>query len=160
MIFVITGTEAFPFDRLIIELDRLKEKNQIKDNIYIQLGSCTYKPRYCTFDAWLPFNVMCENIRKADMVIAHAGAGTTLLCLELEKTPIIVTRQKRHNEHLDDHQVPFAKMMEKLDYALVAYDVTEISFCMEKLSSRKNDRKKYKKDNSALINYLDEWLNS
>lgn len=160
MIFVITGTEAFPFDRLIIELDRLKEIGEIKDEIYIQSGSCIYTSKNCKFDKWLPFNAMCENIKKADFIIAHAGAGTTLLCLELKKTPIIVTRQKCHNEHLDDHQVPFAKMMEKLDYALVAYDVSEINNCIKKLASREYDANKYQKDNSGLINYLNEWLNS
>jgi UDP-N-acetylglucosamine transferase subunit ALG13 len=160
MIFIITGTEAYPFDRLIIELDRLKENKQIKDDIYIQLGSCTYIPRHCTFDNWLPFNVMCENIRKADFVIAHAGAGTTLLCLELGKTPIIVTRQKQHNEHLDDHQIPFAKMMQKFDYAVVAYDVSEIMDCINKLTKARKDSSKYRKDNSRLINYLNSWLNS
>jgi UDP-N-acetylglucosamine transferase subunit ALG13 len=142
MIFVITGTEAFPFNRLIEELERLKQERLIKDDIYIQLGSCTYIPANCTFDNWLPFNIMCENILKADVVIAHAGAGTTLLCLELGKTPIIVTRQKCYNEHLDDHQVPFAKMMEKLDYAVVAYDISEIHICMEKLLMRKKDKNK------------------
>lgn len=158
MIFVITGTEAFPFNRLIIELDRLKENNQIKDDIYIQLGSCTYKPKFCSFDNWLPFDVMCENIRKAEIIIAHAGAGTTLLCLELGKIPIIVTRQKRHNEHLDDHQVSFARMMENIQYVTVAYDVSEIMNCIQKFSAGENDLKKYKKDNSSLNSYLENWL--
>lgn len=160
MIFVITGTEAFPFNRLMAELDRLKETGQIKDEIFIQSGSCTFEPQRCKSVTWLPFDAMCENIKKADMVIAHAGAGTTLLCLELGKTPIIVTRQKRFDEHLDDHQVPFAKMMEKLDYAFVAYDVSEIYNCVEKLLSRNNNTLKYKKDNSALITYLNDWLKS
>jgi len=160
MIFVITGTEAFPFNRLISELDRLKAEKQINDEIYIQSGSCTYEPKYCKCDKWLPFDAMCDNIKKAEMVIAHAGAGTTLLCLELGKTPIIVTRQKRFDEHLDDHQVPFAKMMEQLDYALVAYDVSEIKDCVAKLSSGNTSGNVYKKDNSELITYLNGWLNS
>lgn len=160
MIFVITGTEAFPFNRLIIELDRIKQENEIKDEIYIQLGSCTYKPKYCTWDKWLQFDILCEQVRKADKVIAHAGAGTTLLCLELGKTPIIVTRRKKYNEHLDDHQVSFAKMMEKLDYAIVAYDVNEINDCLKKSSSKKKDTIKFTKNNLNLINYLNSWLNS
>ncbi len=158
MIFVITGTEAFPFNRLLIELDRLKETNQLNDEIFIQSGSCTYKPKHCKSDAWLPFNAMCDNINKAEMVIAHAGAGTTLLCLELGKTPIIVTRRKQFNEHLDDHQVPFAKMMEQLDYALVAYDVGEIKDCIGRLSSGGNNSNSYQKDNTDLVNYLNRWF--
>jgi len=159
MIFVITGTEAFPFNRLIIEIDRLKKKNQIHDDVQIQLGSCTYKPEYCTWTNWLPFDIMCEKIREASIVIAHAGAGTTLLCLELGKTPVIVTRLKSYSEHLDDHQIPFAKMMEQLNYAIVAYDVSEIGDCMEKLANRNNDNQ-YKKNNVMLVNYLDEWVKS
>lgn len=159
MIFVITGTEVFPFNRLIIEIDRLKEEQKITDKIYIQIGSCTYNPKYCEWDKWLPFNSMCDNIKQADIVIAHAGAGTTLLCLELGKIPLIVTRQQKHNEHLDNHQIPFAKMMEKLDYAVVAYEVNEIQDCLKKMTLKK-DIKKIQKDNSNLINYLNSWLNS
>lgn len=160
MIFVITGTEAYPFNRLIAEIDRLKQQKKIKDDIYIQLGSCTYTPEYCTFDKWLSFDVMCENILKADLIISHAGAGTTLLCLELGKTPIIVTRQKQYKEHLDDHQIPFAKMMEKLEYVLVAYDVDDINDCIIKLTTNTICTKNYKKDNSTLVYFLNNWLNS
>jgi len=158
MIFVITGTEAFPFDRLIIELDRLKENKLIMNDIYIQLGSCLYKPKFGNFDTWLSFDVMCDNIRKADIVITHAGAGTTLLCLELGKIPIIVTRRKRYNEHIDDHQVPFAKMMEKLEYAIVAYDVNDLHDCISKFKSINNKGIQYKKNNLAIVNYLNDWL--
>jgi len=159
MIFVITGTEAFPFNRLIEEVDRLKKEKYIHDDVHIQLGSCTYIPENCTWDKWLPFDIMCQNIKNAEIVITHAGAGTTLLCLELGKTPVIVTRKKYYNEHLDDHQVPFAKMMEKLEYTQVAYDVNEISDCLEKLSSGKTINN-YKKNNLSLVNYLNSWLNT
>ena len=160
MIFVITGTEAFPFNRLIAEIDRLKKEKQIIDDVYIQIGSCTYIPEYCSWDKWLSFDVMCRNIKNADIVIAHAGAGSTLLCLELGKKPIIVTRQKRYSEHLDDHQVPFAKMMESLEYSVVAYDVSEIKGCMEKMIMNKNQQIKYKKNNFDLVTYLNSWLHS
>jgi len=159
MIFVITGTEAYPFDRMIEEIDSLKEKNSIQDEVYIQSGSCTYESKHCAFDKWLPFNDMCDNIKKSDLVIAHAGAGTTLLCLDLGKTPIIITRQKKHNEHLDDHQIPFAQMMEKLNYAVVAYDVSEIKECIDSLKKNQKGKNKYKKDNSKLVSYLNSWLN-
>jgi len=160
MIFVITGTEAFPFNRLIAEIDQLKKEKQIIDDVYIQLGSCTYIPEYCSWDQWLSFDIMCRNIKNADNVITHAGAGSTLLCLELGKKPIIVTRQAKHKEHIDDHQIPFAKMMEKLDYACVAYDVGDIKGCVEKISANAKNVNINIKDNSALINYLNNWLNA
>ncbi len=160
MIFVITGTEAFPFNRLIMELDRLKENKIIDQPVHIQLGSCTYIPKNCSWEQWLPFDKMCENIKNSDMVIAHAGAGTTLLCLDLGKTPIIVTRQKKYSEHLDDHQIAFARMMENLGYVQAAYDITELENCVNLLltdNTFKNNN--FKKDNTQIVDYLNYWLN-
>jgi UDP-N-acetylglucosamine transferase subunit ALG13 len=158
MILVITGTEAYPFDRLIKEIDSLKEKKVITEEVFIQLGSCTYIPRHCTWQKWLSFGEMKDTISKADMVIAHAGAGTTLLCLELGKTPLIVTRRKEYGEHLDDHQVPFAKMMEELNYAVVAYNVSDIKSCMLTMKRTHGKKRTLKKNNDELISYLNTWL--
>ena len=158
MIFVITGTEAFPFDRLIKEIDMIKNNGIIRDEVFIQLGSCNYEPEYCRWKKWLSFGEMCEHIRNASEVIAHAGAGTTLLCLELDKTPILVTRKKAFGEHLDDHQVPFAQMMEKLNYVIAVYDAGDLKKIF-KNPSVKNSTRKLKKDNSMLVNYLNSWIN-
>ncbi len=51
-------------------------------------------------------------IRRADVVVAHAGVGTVLRCLETGKTPILVPRRSVHNEHVDDHQVQIAGVAE------------------------------------------------
>jgi UDP-N-acetylglucosamine transferase subunit ALG13 len=158
MTFVITGTEAYPFDNLIREVDRLKGCGFVKDDVFIQLGSCNHIPEYCSYNRWLPFNEMVDNINNASIIISHAGAGTTLLCIELGKRPILVTRKKKYGEHLDDHQILFAEMMEKLDLAIIAYDVKDLELCIEKSKIVTNDKQNYKKNNSKLINYLNDWV--
>ncbi|MDY6934873.1 MAG: PssE/Cps14G family polysaccharide biosynthesis glycosyltransferase [Spirochaetota bacterium] len=158
MIFVITGTEKFPFDRLIQEVDSLKSDNILKDDVYVQLGSCKYEPIHCAWDRYITFNEMRNNIQKAETVIAHAGAGTTLLCLELGKTPIIVTRLKKYGEHLDDHQVPFARMMQKLNYVIVAYEVGDLRDCIENLNAYSSSVTQFTKDNTKLVNHLNSLI--
>ncbi|MFH0974677.1 MAG: glycosyltransferase [Spirochaetota bacterium] len=158
MMFVITGTEAYPFDNLIREIDRLKGCGCIKDNVFIQLGSCNYVPEYCSYSRWLPFNEMIDNINTASLIISHAGAGTTLLCLELGKKPVLVTRKKEYGEHLDNHQILFAEMMENLGLAIVAYDVKDLEQCIGKNKIVTNGKQIYKKNNSKLINYLNSWI--
>jgi len=160
MIFIILGTEKFQFNRLVKEIDDIKNEGLITDDVFFQLGSSTYKPSNCQWVDFLPFDQMVEKIKSSHMVIAHAGAGTTLLCLELDKHPIIVTRRKKYKEHIDDHQVPFAQMMEKLKYATVAYDVMELRKVFTDLTEKKESSVLvFKKDNSQIIGYLNSWFN-
>ncbi len=160
MIFVITGTESFQFNRLIEKIDSMKKNGQIADEVFIQLGSCGYIPSECKWEKWLPFSTMREKIAGADLVIAHAGAGTTLLCLEMGKTPLIVTRRKAHGEHLDDHQVPFARMMDAHGYAIVAYDVDELPACVERSRSYEAKAGNNGENRAGLVSFLDKWLES
>ena len=156
MIFVITGTERYSFDRFVKEVVALKNNGILKEDLYFQLGSCTYEPDF-PFDRFIPFGNMIENIDKASMVIAHAGAGTTLLCLQQKKRPVLVTRRAKHKEHVDDHQVPFAENMDKLGYAHVAYEVEDLGNVINNIQQKK-DTSKIKKDNTAIVDYLNSWI--
>jgi len=158
MIFVITGSEAFPFNRLIEELDLMKKNKVICTDVFIQLGSCNYIPSFCRYEKWLPFNKMRENIAASELVISHAGAGTTLLCLEMGKPLLIVTRRKKYGEHLDDHQVEFGEMMDKLGYAAVAYDVSELVGVYEKNKNRETCLLVENKVKNRLISELNNWI--
>ncbi len=158
MIFVITGSEAYPFDRLIKEIDLLKKNKIITDDVFVQLGSCNYTPSSCSYEKWLPFNKMRENIASSELVISHAGAGTTLLCLEMGKIPIIVTRRKKYGEHLDDHQLEFSEMMDKLGYAKVAYDVSELSDVYKNYQKKNSDIPVTKSEKKTLISALNNWM--
>ena len=43
-------------------------------------------------------------IAEADVVIAHAGVGTSLVALDAGRRPILVPRRHARDEHIDDHQ--------------------------------------------------------
>ena len=51
MIFVTVGTHEQGFERLIKEIDKLKENGIIEDEVIIQKGYTKYEPKYCeTYD--------------------------------------------------------------------------------------------------------------
>ena len=62
MIFVVLGTEKFPFNRLVESMDRLLETRAITDAVFMQTGACTYVPRNCTWKPFISFGEMCRNI--------------------------------------------------------------------------------------------------
>ena len=104
MIFVTVGTHEQPFNRLIEEIDRLKQESVITDEVQMQTGYCTYEPKYCKWEAFFPYKKMQELVQKADIVITHGGPSSFIMPLQYGKIPIVVPRQAKYQEHINDHQ--------------------------------------------------------
>jgi len=121
MIFVTVGIEKFPFDRLVRTMEEAVQNSQITQPVFAQIGHSTVKPSLFSWREFVGFNEIAENIKNADVVVSHAGAGTTLLCLSLGKIPILMPRKASLGEHLDDHQMEFAQKMNTIGKALIAY---------------------------------------
>ena len=126
MIFVTVGTERFPFDRLIRALDEAKRSGRIQQEVFAQIGTATYLPQAFDYSRFLSFGSMIEYIRAADIIIGHAGVGTVLLSRQSDKIPIIFARQKVFGEHVDDHQMQFARKMEREGLVIAAYNELEL----------------------------------
>lgn len=109
MIFVTVGTHEQPFNRLIEYIDNLKKENIISDDIIIQTGYSTCEPLYCKWSKLYPYQEMLELVSAADIVITHGGPSSFIMPLQIGKVPIVVPRQFKFNEHINDHQVEFSK---------------------------------------------------
>lgn len=109
MIFVTVGTHEQPFDRLVEYIDKLVEKGAISEEVIIQIGYSTYEPKYCKFSKLIPYQEMVKNVQKARIVISHGGPASFIMPLQYGKIPVVVPRQKKFNEHVNDHQLEFSK---------------------------------------------------
>ena len=109
MIFVTVGTHEQPFNRLVQEIDNLKRDGVITEDVIIQTGYSTYEPKYCQWDKLIPYKQMIKNVEDARIVITHGGPASFIMPLQIGKTPIVVPRQKKFDEHVNDHQVEFAR---------------------------------------------------
>ena len=130
------GMEVHPFDRLAKAVDDIQRTGAAGEDLFVQLGSCTYEPRHAPFERFLSFGDVCENIRKASVVITHAGAGSTLVCIQQGKFPIMVPRFSRFGEHVDEHQVPFAKKLSAGGLALTVEDTNELQAAIASVRGR------------------------
>lgn len=128
MIFVTTGTDHHPFDRLVREVDILKEKGMLRQEIFIQSGSSDYKPRACEYAEFISFDQMVEKIKRAQIIITHGGPGSIMLSLDCGKVPIAVPRRKRYGEAVDDHQVSFVKKLTERGQILSVDKIQEIEY--------------------------------
>lgn len=85
MIFVTVGTHEQPFNRLIMEIDRLVRDRAINDEVFMQTGYSTYKPQNCQYSSFLSYQDMDKYMKKSDIVISHGGPATFMQALSLGK---------------------------------------------------------------------------
>ena len=52
---------------------------------------------------------MVKNVADARIVITHGGPASFIMPLQIGKIPVVVPRQHQFKEHVNDHQVEFAR---------------------------------------------------
>jgi len=109
MIFVTVGTHEQQFNRLVKYVDDMRKDGLITEEVIIQTGYSTYEPRYCTWQKLYPYQVMTEYVNEARIVITHGGPSSFIMPLQIGKTPIVVPRQKKYDEHVNNHQLEFCR---------------------------------------------------
>ena len=127
MIFVTVGTHEQPFNRLIKKVDELVANGEIKEKVIIQTGFSTYVPKHCEGHKMLSFEEMQKNLRDARIVITHGGPSSFIEALQFGKVPIVVPRQEKFHEHVNNHQVDFTKLIAKsMNNIIPVYDINEL----------------------------------
>ena len=146
MIFAAVGTTHF--DELVEAIDKVAPK--LNEEVVIQIGNYTYLPRNCkyfTFD-----DDLFKYYKKANIVIAHGGAGITFEVLNLGKKLISI-----ENLHvLDGHQADLLGKLSQEGYLIWCKDLNKIENCIKE--ARKMKIKKYVRPECEIGRMIAEWL--
>ena len=127
MIFVTVGTHEQQFNRLIEEVDKLKEDGTITEDVFIQTGFSTYEPKHCQWSKLISYKEMNNKIKEARIIITHGGPASFIAPLQIGKIPIVVPRQEKYGEHVNDHQLEFAKNVEERNKNIIpVYDIKDL----------------------------------
>ena len=121
MIFATVGTTRF--DELVEAIDKIAP--ELNEEVVIQIGESKYMPKNCkhfTFD-----NDLLQYFKKADIVIAHGGAGITFEVLNLGKKLISI-----ENPHaLDGHQGDLLGKLSQERHLIWCKDLNKIENCIK-----------------------------
>jgi len=101
MILVTVGTNEAPFDRLL----HVFEVSPPEEELLVQHGPSSIRPPGATCVDYLPYDELAEAIRRARVVVTHAGVGSIMTALANGNRPVVVPRLRRFGEAVDDHQV-------------------------------------------------------
>ncbi|MDO4978950.1 MAG: PssE/Cps14G family polysaccharide biosynthesis glycosyltransferase [Candidatus Saccharibacteria bacterium] len=139
MIFVTVGTHEQQFNRLVEEVDRLAGEG-LNADVFIQIGFSTYKPKHCKYRKMISNKEMNRYYRDADIIITHGGPSSFITALKYGKVPIVVPRQRRYGEHVNDHQMRFCRLFEqRRKDILVVEDVSTLGEKIENYSKITKD---------------------
>ena len=142
MIFVTVGTHEQPFNRLLKEVDNLIENGVIKDEVFAQIGYSDYVPKHYKYSKFLDYTEMQNYFLRANVVITHGGPSSFMEAIKLKKTPIVVPRQEKFNEHVNNHQLDFCKELERRNFPIVVIeDINDLAGKFKNLNGFLNSNK-------------------
>lgn len=156
MIFVTLGSQKFQFNRLLEKIDELIERGIITDDVFAQIGSSTYEPKYYRYKAFLDRNDFATKMDACSVVITHGGTGVIIGAVKKCKKVIAVPRLKQYGEHVDDHQLQLLKQFEELNLICACYELDELGKCyQEALATEYN---KYSSNTDNIIKSIEDFL--
>ena len=118
MIFVTLGTHEQPFARA---LDLVAELEFEEEEVLVQYGATPARSDLTNVKwvDYLEWDALTQTMRRAEVVISHAGVGSAVTAIRAGKKPVVVPRLARLGEHVDDHQLQLAERLAQRELALV-----------------------------------------
>lgn len=153
MIFVTVGTHEQPFNRLIKKVDELVYKGLIKEHVIMQIGFSTYGPKNCEWHKMMSFEEMQDCFKNARIVITHGGPSSFIEALSFNKVPVVVPRQEKYHEHVNNHQVDFVKVVNKrMNNIIPVYDINQLQDVIRNYSKLSKSKNANENSNNVLFN--------
>jgi UDP-N-acetylglucosamine transferase subunit ALG13 len=110
-VFVTVGTDHHPFDRLTRWVDGWLEQGAgERVRCLVQFGTSRPPSRAEARD-YLQYDEVQAAMGEAVAVVTHGGPGSVMTCRWAGKVPVVVPRRHDLGEHVDDHQLAFARRM-------------------------------------------------
>ena len=155
MILVTCGTQE-PFDRLLAIIDKIAP--QINDKLIVQCKHGDYDPQNFRIVESLPSQSHDDLLDRSSFVIAHAGMGTIIKCIENGKPLIVFPRQAILGEHRTDHQIATARQLERTGFVKVAWTDQELEDLIKTEFANHNTPDRIILDFSELTDYVKDFI--
>lgn len=156
MIFVSLGTQDKSFERLLRAIEKGIDEGLIKHKVVVQAGFTKYETDKMEIYDVLEKDHLDELLHTCDILIAHGGIGTILNGLKEGKKIIAASRLAKYGEHVNDHQVQIVGEFAKAGYILELEDFDELGKMVKNIDKYK--LKKFKSDNSKMLNLLSDFM--
>lgn len=114
LVFVTVGTDHHPYNRLMHWTDEwLEAGGAERAHVFVQHGT-SEPPKIARSRDYLPHKDMQAAIAQSTAVVCHGGPSTIMEMRYKGLVPIVAPRNSAFGEHVDDHQIRFARRIAQL----------------------------------------------
>jgi UDP-N-acetylglucosamine transferase subunit ALG13 len=129
--FISLGNARQPFKRLLDAVVGLQEI--LPRPIVVQHGHTPFVAEKMETMDFVGMEQFMERLSGAKILILHAGVGAVLQAIETGHLPVVMPRRRVFGEHVDDHQVDFARAMEQRGLVVVANTAEELGVAVRRV---------------------------
>ncbi len=122
--FVTVGNATQPFRRMLDAVAAIAR--ELPQPVFVQSGSTPFQAEGCAGAPFLAMDEFASRVAESTLLITHAGAGSVITAVRAGKVPVVVPRRMRFGEHVDDHQVEFARELAATGRIVVANEAAEL----------------------------------
>lgn len=123
LIVVSVGTDHHRFDRLVRWTEHYATQHP-EFRFIVQRGTSN-TPRAIESHELVPHDELRDLFDEATVVICHGGPSTVMDARSVGRKPIVVPRDPELAEHIDGHQMRFAKHLHEQRMAVVVWSEAE-----------------------------------
>ena len=125
MILVLLGTQNNSFHRLLEEVEKNIEDGTIKEEVIVQAGYTKYITHKMRIIDLMSQKQLNEFQDEADLIITHGGVGSIISSIEKGKKVIAVPRLHEYGEHVNNHQLDFARKVAQRQKSIIVIENIE-----------------------------------
>jgi len=107
--FITVGNAKQEFERIFEICFSCNE--QLSKPVVVQHGFTKLNHTFDISCQFMEQPEFVEQIKNAEIVVGHAGAGTIMTALQYGIKPIVIPRLSKYKEHIDDHQYELARAL-------------------------------------------------
>lgn len=159
MIFVTVGTHEQQFDRLVRAVDELRASGAIDESIFMQVGYCTYEPKHCEWERFVPAPEMRSRMEAADVVVTHGGPSSFIEAMAAGKVPVVVPRRADLGEHVNNHQVNFVRKVAERKRGIVpVFDTKDLALAIREARQLTAGSARFESHNAEFCSELERMI--
>jgi UDP-N-acetylglucosamine transferase subunit ALG13 len=118
------GNAHQPFTRLLDAV--AAAARELPQPVIVQHGHTPFHGLECEQVAFMEMMQFEQEMKAAEVVVLHAGAGSVIHALQVGKVPVIVPRRVEFGEHVDNHQVSWGRALASEGRVVLVEDVQDI----------------------------------
>ena len=158
LLFATVGA-ILPLHRLERAVVELKAAGRIPEEVILQVGNSDLpRPEIpgLTIIESLPFDELQEVLKRADLVVCHAGTGSIITALAQCCGVVAIPRRVSAGDSYDDHQSEIAEVFANRELIQVADDAETLALALDR--ARTAPRHRAAMDHSALMVHLEHQI--